>query len=149
MPVLLSERRELVELSKNCSGILIISTRLAGDSKGGISGVAPFLIYQESNVIVRAIRDYLRQDIGEVLVDNEEVFTKVKDLVQQVMPSYDSKVRLYQDETPLFNRLIEGQIESAFQREVRLLSGGAIVIDPTEALVSIDINLPGNQRRRY
>ena len=109
--------------------------------KAALSGVAPFLIYQESNVIVRAIRDYLRQDIGEVLVDNEEVFTKVKDLVQQVMPSYDSKVRLYQDETPLFNRFqIEGQIESAFQREVRLPSGGAIVIDPTEALVSIDIN---------
>ena len=109
--------------------------------KAALSGVAPFLIYQESNVIVRAIRDYLRQDIGEVLVDNEEVFTKVKDLVQQVMPSYDSKVKLYQDETPLFNRFqIEGQIESAFQREVRLPSGGAIVIDPTEALVSIDIN---------
>ena len=109
--------------------------------KAALSGVAPFLIYQESNVIVRAIRDYLRQDIGEVLVDNEEVFTKVKDLVQQVMPSYDNKVKLYQDETPLFNRFqIEGQIESAFQREVRLPSGGAIVIDPTEALVSIDIN---------
>jgi ribonuclease E len=109
--------------------------------KAALSGVAPFLIYQESNVIVRAIRDYLRQDIGEVLVDNEEVFKKVKDLVQQVMPSYDNKVKLYQDETPLFNRFqIEGQIESAFQREVRLPSGGAIVIDPTEALVSIDIN---------
>ena len=67
--------------------------------KAALSGVAPFLIYQESNVIVRAIRDYLRQDIGEVLVDNEEVFTKVKDLVQQVMPSYDNKVKLYQDET--------------------------------------------------
>ena len=109
--------------------------------KAALSGVAPFLIYQESNVIVRAIRDYLRQDIGEVLVDNDEVFKKVKDLIQQVMPSYDSKVKLYQDETPLFNRFqIEGQIESAFQREVRLPSGGAIVIDPTEALVSIDIN---------
>jgi len=109
--------------------------------KAALSGVAPFLIYQESNVIVRAIRDYLRQDIGEVLVDNEQVFEKVKDLVQQVMPSYDNKIKLYQDETPLFNRFqIEGQIESAFQREVRLPSGGAIVIDPTEALVSIDIN---------
>ena len=109
--------------------------------KAALSGVAPFLIYQESNVIVRAIRDYLRQDIGEVLVDNEQVFEKAKDLIQQVMPSYGSKVKLYQDETPLFNRFqIEGQIESAFQREVRLPSGGAIVIDPTEALVSIDIN---------
>jgi ribonuclease E len=109
--------------------------------KAALSGVAPFLIYQESNVIVRAIRDHLRQDIGEVLVDNEQVFEKAKDLIQQVMPSYGSKVKLYQDETPLFNRFqIEGQIESAFQREVRLPSGGAIVIDPTEALVSIDIN---------
>lgn len=109
--------------------------------KAALSGVAPFLIYQESNVIVRAIRDHLRADIGEVLVDNTEVFEKVKDLVQQVMPSFSYKIKLYQDETPLFNRFqIEGQIESAFQREVRLPSGGAIVIDPTEALVSIDIN---------
>ena len=109
--------------------------------QAALSGVAPFLIYQESNVIVRAIRDYLRQDIGEVLVDSELVFEKVKDLVQQVMPSYGSKIKRYQDETPLFNRFqIEGQIESAFQREVRLPSGGSIVIDPTEALVSIDIN---------
>ena len=109
--------------------------------QAALSGVAPFLIYQESNVIVRAIRDYLRQDIGEVLVDSEQVFEKVKDLVQQVMPSYGSKIKRYQDETPLFNRFqIEGQIESAFQREVRLPSGGSIVIDPTEALVSIDIN---------
>lgn len=109
--------------------------------KAALSGVAPFLIYQESNVIVRAIRDHLRQDIGEVLVDSGEVFDKVKDLIQQVMPSFGNKVKLYQDETPMFNRFqIEGQIESAFQREVRLPSGGAIVIDPTEALVSIDIN---------
>ena len=109
--------------------------------KAALSGVAPFLIYQESNVIVRAIRDHLRQDIGEVLVDNVQVFEKAKDLVQQFMPSYGNKVKLYQDETPLFNRFqVEGQIESAFQREVRLPSGGAIVIDPTEALVSIDIN---------
>ena len=109
--------------------------------KAALSGVAPFLIYQESNVIVRAIRDHLRQDIGEVLVDNVQVFENAKELVRQVMPSYANKVKLYDDETPLFNRFqVEGQIESAFQREVRLPSGGAIVIDPTEALVSIDIN---------
>jgi ribonuclease E len=109
--------------------------------KAALSGVAPFLIYQESNVIVRAIRDHLRSDIGEVLVDNAEVFKTAHELVEQVMPSFASKVKLYEDETPLFNRFqIEGQIESAFQREVRLPSGGAIVIDPTEALVSIDIN---------
>ena len=109
--------------------------------KAALSGVAPFLIYQESNVIVRAIRDHLRSDIGEVLVDNPEVFKTAQELVEQVMPSFATKVKLYEDETPLFNRFqIEGQIESAFQREVRLPSGGAIVIDPTEALVSIDIN---------
>lgn len=102
---------------------------------------APFLIYQESNVIIRAMRDYLRQDIGEVLIDEEKVYQDVLNFVQQVMPSYHNKIKLYQQETPLFNRFqIESQIETAFQREVILPSGGAIVIDPTEALVSIDIN---------
>ncbi|MFT7184665.1 MAG: ribonuclease E [Pseudohongiellaceae bacterium] len=102
---------------------------------------APFLIYQESNVIIRAIRDYLRQDIGEVLVDAPLIFEDVLNFVRSVMPAYESKIRLYQDETPLFNRYqIESQIETAFQREVTLPSGGSIVIDPTEALVSIDIN---------
>ncbi|MCW9051809.1 MAG: ribonuclease E [Motiliproteus sp.] len=102
---------------------------------------SPVLIYQESNVIIRAIRDYLRQDIGEVLIDNEEVQQEALSFIQHVMPGYESKVKLYQDETPLFNRFqIESQIETAFQREVRLPSGGSIVIDPTEALVSIDIN---------
>lgn len=102
---------------------------------------APFLIYQESNVIIRAIRDYLRQDIGEVLVDAPEVFEDVLNFVRAVMPAYESKIKLYQDETPLFSRYqIEAQIETAFQREVKLPSGGSIVIDPTEALVSIDIN---------
>jgi ribonuclease E len=102
---------------------------------------APFLIYQESNVIIRAIRDYLRQDIGEVLVDAPLVFEDVLNFVRSVMPAYESKIKLYQDETPLFSRYqIEAQIETAFQREVKLPSGGSIVIDPTEALVSIDIN---------
>lgn len=102
---------------------------------------APFLIYQESNVIIRAIRDYLRQDIGEVLVDAPLVFEDVLNFVRAVMPAYESKIKLYQDETPLFSRYqIEAQIETAFQREVKLPSGGSIVIDPTEALVSIDIN---------
>jgi ribonuclease E len=102
---------------------------------------APFLIYQESNVIIRAIRDYLRQDIGEVLVDAPLVYEDVLNFVRAVMPAYESKIKLYQDETPLFSRYqIEAQIETAFQREVKLPSGGSIVIDPTEALVSIDIN---------
>lgn len=102
---------------------------------------APFLIYQESNVIVRAIRDYLRQDIGEVLIDTVDAQDEALNFIRQVMPQYASKVKLYEDSVPLFNRFqIESQIESAFQREVKLPSGGALVIDPTEALVSIDIN---------
>ncbi|GGX51806.1 ribonuclease E [Saccharospirillum salsuginis] len=102
---------------------------------------APFLILQESNVILRAIRDYLRQDIGEVLIDSKDAYNYALDFVQKVMPNYQSKLKLYEDPVPLFNRYqIESQIESAFQREVKLPSGGSIVIDPTEALVSIDIN---------
>lgn len=102
---------------------------------------APFLVYQESNIIIRAIRDYFRQDIGEVLIDDAEVYQNAIDFMQQVMPHTLHKVKHYQDHVPLFSRFqIESQIESAFQREVRLPSGGAIVIDHTEALISIDIN---------
>lgn len=105
------------------------------------SGPAPFLIYQESNVIIRTIRDYLRQDIGEVLIDTVDAYEEALNFISQVIPQYKHKVKLYQDAVPLFNRYqIESQIETAFQREVRLPSGGSIVIDPTEALVSIDIN---------
>ena len=100
-----------------------------------------FLIYQESNVIIRAIRDYLRQDIGEVLIDSETVKEEALNFISQVMPQYASKVKFYEDSVPLFNRFqIESQIETAFEREVKLPSGGSIVIDHTEALVSIDIN---------
>ena len=102
---------------------------------------APFLIYQEGNVIIRALRDYFRNDIGEILIDNPDVYKTAEDFVKQVMPQNARKLKLYQDTVPLFNRFqIEGQIESAFQREVSLPSGGAIVIDHTEALISIDIN---------
>ncbi|MFT7409616.1 MAG: ribonuclease E [Oleispira sp.] len=102
---------------------------------------APCLLLQESNVVIRAIRDYLRQDIGEVLIDNQSAYDEAIGFVQQVMPQYESKFKLYEDKVPLFNRYqIESQIETAFQREVKLPSGGSIVIDPTEALVSIDIN---------
>jgi ribonuclease E len=102
---------------------------------------APSFLFQESNVIIRAIRDYLRQDVGEVIVDNKEAYDLVSGFIQQVMPNYRSKVKLYQDDIPLFNRYqIESQIETAFEREVKLPSGGSIVIDVTEALVSIDIN---------
>ncbi len=102
---------------------------------------APFLIYQESNVIIRAIRDYLRKDIGEVLIVSKKVYDEAQGFVQQVMQDFQHKIKLYDDETPLFSRFqIESQIETAFEREVKLPSGGSIVIDPTEALVSIDIN---------
>jgi len=109
--------------------------------EASLDRAAPFLIYQESNVIIRAIRDYLRQDIGEVLVDSVEAQEEALSFIRQVMPQYASKIKLYEDSVPLFNRFqIESQIETAFQREVKLPSGGSIVIDPTEALVSIDIN---------
>lgn len=102
---------------------------------------APFLIYQESNVIIRSIRDYLRADIGEIVIDDAAVHAEACEFIQQVMPQYLNKMRLYQDEVPLFTRYqIETQIETVFQREVQLPSGGAIVIDHTEALTSIDIN---------
>nr|WP_260999386.1 ribonuclease E [Thalassolituus hydrocarboniclasticus] len=102
---------------------------------------APCLLLQESNVIIRAIRDYLRQDVGEVLIDTDAAYEEALGFVQQVMPHYQNKFKRYTDAVPLFNRYqIESQIESAFQREVKLPSGGSIVIDPTEALVSIDIN---------
>ncbi len=102
---------------------------------------APFLIYQESDVITRAIRDYLRDDIGEIQLDTQEAFDQACQFVDQVMPNFRNRLKLYESDVPLFNRYqIEGQIESAFNREVRLPSGGSVVIDPTEALVSIDIN---------
>ncbi len=102
---------------------------------------APCLLLQESNVVIRAIRDYLRQDIGEVLIDDKTVFEEALSFVQHVMPQYENKIKLYEDSTPLFSRYqIEAQIETAFQREVKLPSGGSIVIDTTEALISIDIN---------
>ncbi|WKE67399.1 ribonuclease E [Gallaecimonas kandeliae] len=102
---------------------------------------APFLIHQESNVIVRAIRDYLRRDVGEIVIDHARVFEEVKNHIQTMRPDFLSRVKHYKGEIPLFNYYqIESQIESAFQREVRLPSGGSIVIDSTEALTAIDIN---------
>ncbi|RUT65276.1 ribonuclease E [Morganella morganii] len=103
---------------------------------------APFLIHQESNVIVRAFRDYLRPDIGEILIDNPKILELARKHITAIgRADFASKIKLYQGEVPLFSHYqIESQIESAFQREVRLPSGGAIVIDTTEALTAIDIN---------
>jgi len=110
------------------------------DTEAKISS-APLLIYRESNIIIRAIRDYFRKDISDILIDNPDVFKQAQDFMAQVMPHNLSKVKQYIDPIPLFSRYqIESQIESAFQREVSLPSGGSIVIDHTEALVSIDIN---------
>lgn len=100
-----------------------------------------FLIYQEGSLVIRAIRDYFSADIGEILIDTADVHEQAVQFMNHVMPANVSRVKLYQDEVPLFSRFqIEHQIESAFSREVRLPSGGAIVIDHTEALVSVDVN---------
>ena len=102
---------------------------------------APFLIYRESNIIIRTLRDHMDDSINEILVDNEEVYNMASEFLNFSMPQQKDKLKLYSDKTPLFNKYqIENQIESAFSREVSLPSGGSIVIDHTEALISIDIN---------
>lgn len=106
-----------------------------------VEGPSPFLIYRESNAVVRALRDYLTNDIGEILIDDEPTFNEAKEFVEQVMPHNLRKLKHYSDSVPLFTRYqIESQIESAFAHSVSLPSGGSLVIDHTEALVSIDIN---------
>ena len=130
--------RSTEELQWDCDYLIALWDAV---SKAAAERAASFLIYQESNLVVRAIRDYLRADIGEILVDNPEVHERMKKFVQQVTPQSLEKLKLYQDEVPLFSRFqIEHQIESAFSREVRLPSGGAVVFDKTEALVTIDVN---------
>jgi ribonuclease E len=101
----------------------------------------PFLIYLESSLVIRAIRDYFQPDVGEILIDTEEIYEQARAFMQTVMPGNVSKVKLYRDDVPLFSRFqIEHQIENAYSRQVALPSGGAIVIDHTEALVAIDVN---------
>jgi len=114
---------------------------------GAIEGAAhthegkPFLIYLESSLVIRAIRDYFQPDIGEILIDTEEIYEQARAFMQTVMPANVGKVKLYRDDVPLFSRFqIEHQIESAYSRHVTLPSGGAIVIDHTEALVAVDVN---------
>ncbi|MDH3401098.1 MAG: Rne/Rng family ribonuclease, partial [Chromatiales bacterium] len=102
---------------------------------------SPVLIYQESNAILRALRDHLSNDVGEILIDDPETFKEATEFMERVMPQNLRKLKLYDDPTPLFTRFqVESQIESAFSRTVSLPSGGSIVIDHTEAMVSIDIN---------
>ena len=110
-------------------------------AQAALSKPAPFLIYQESRLIIRALRDYLRNDIGEILVDTEEMYQDARQFMEQVMPQTLRKLKHYTDDIPLFNRFqIESQIENAYERTIRLPSGGALVIDQTEALTAIDVN---------
>ncbi|MGH8086344.1 MAG: Rne/Rng family ribonuclease [Lysobacter sp.] len=110
-------------------------------AEAALTKPAPFLIYQESRLIIRALRDYMRPDIGEILVDTDEMYAEARDFVEQVMPHNLRKLKHYTDDVPLFNRFqIESQIENAYEREVRLPSGGALVIDQTEALTAVDVN---------
>lgn len=109
--------------------------------KAAVERPASYLIYQEGNAVIRALRDHLRKDIDEILIDHQDVYEDVVNHLKLIRPDFVNRVKIYKDATPLFTRFqIESQIESAFQREVRLPSGGAIIIDHTEALVSIDIN---------
>ncbi|MEM7053773.1 MAG: Rne/Rng family ribonuclease [Pseudomonadota bacterium] len=130
--------RELEDLQWDLNYLLQLWNAIG---EAALSRRGPFLIYQESNVIIRALRDNLREDIGEILIDSAHVFEDARDFMQQVMPHNLRKLKHYNETTPLFSRFqIESKIESAFAREVHLPSGGAVVIDHTEALLSIDIN---------
>ena len=123
-----------------------MGSRLPAQAVGAVETAAnersgPFLVYQESNVIIRAIRDYFDKDVNEILIDDEKVYGQARDFIAQVMPESAGRVRHYDGRVPLFSRFqIESQIESAFSHSVRLPSGGSLVIDHTEALVSIDVN---------
>ena len=111
------------------------------DDSGKLKNPAPFLIYLESSLVIRAIRDYFQPDIGEVLIDTDDIFEQARHFMASVMPGNVNRIKRYRDEVPLFSRFqIEHQIESAYSRQVELPSGGAIVIDHTEALVAVDVN---------
>ncbi|MEO8418894.1 MAG: Rne/Rng family ribonuclease, partial [Methylophilaceae bacterium] len=130
--------RNLEELQWDLSYLLQLWTAIEGAST---MQSGPFLIYQEGSLVIRAIRDYFQPDIGEILIDTPDIHEQAIQFMDHVMPGNVPRVKLYQDEIPLFSRFqIEHQIETAFSREVRLPSGGAIVIDHTEALVSVDVN---------
>ncbi|WP_374248588.1 Rne/Rng family ribonuclease [Thermomonas sp.] len=130
--------RDAEELQWDLDYLLSIWRAIA---EAALSKPAPFLIYQESRLIVRALRDYMRSDVGEILVDTPEMYAEALEFVEQVMPHNKRKLKHYTDDTPLFNRFqIESQIENAYERTIRLPSGGALVIDQTEALTAIDVN---------
>ena len=130
--------RSLAELQWDLDHLVELWNAIDAASTGR---AAPFLIYQENNVVARVIRDYFRDDIGEILIDDEATYEEARSLMQQLMPQSLPRLKLYQDKVPLFTRYqIEHQIETAHRREVPLRSGGALVIDHTEALTAIDIN---------
>ena len=130
--------RSLAELQWDLDHLVELWSAIDAASTGR---AAPYLIYQENNVVARVIRDYFRDDIGEVLIDDEATYEEARSLMQQLMPQSLSRLKLYQDKVPLFTRYqIEHQIETAHRREVPLRSGGALVVDHTEALTAIDIN---------
>ena len=104
--------------------------------EAGSKNAAPFLIYRESNIVVRALRDNFRGEIGEIVVDEQSTYDQAQDFISMYMPQNQRKLKMYSDDVPLFNRYqIESQIESAFRREVRLPSGGSLVIDHTDCLL--------------
>src|SRR5437879_6908761 len=120
---------------------IVEATEPARDSDGKLLNPAPFLIYQEGSLVIRAIRDYFQPDIGEILIDTDPIFEQTMAFMSNVMPDNVGRVKRYRDDVPLFSRFqIEHQIETAYSRQVSLPSGGAVVIDHTEALVSIDVN---------
>ena len=130
--------RDAEELQWDLDYLLSVWRAIA---EAALKKTSPFLIYQESRLIIRALRDYMRADIGEILVDTPEMYEEAKEFVEQVMPHNLRKLKHYTDDTPLFNRFqIESQIENAYERSVRLPSGGSLVIDQTEALTAVDVN---------
>ena len=130
--------RDAEELQWDLDYLLSVWRAIA---EAALKRTSPFLIYQESRLIIRALRDYMRADIGEILVDTPEMYEEAKEFVEQVMPHNLRKLKHYTDDTPLFNRFqIESQIENAYERSVRLPSGGSLVIDQTEALTAVDVN---------
>ena len=130
--------RSAPELQWDLNYLLKLWTAIDGAAKGGKGA---FLIYQESSLVIRAIRDYFNADIGDILIDTDDVYEQAQQFMAHVMPEHAARVKRYRDDAPLFSRFqIEHQIESAYARTVQLPSGGAIVIDHTEALVSVDVN---------
>ncbi len=130
--------RDAPELQWDLNYLLKLWTAIDGAAKGAKGA---FLIYQESSLVIRAIRDYFNHDIGDILIDTDDVYEQAQQFMAHVMPEHADRVKRYRDDAPLFSRFqIEHQIETAYARTVTLPSGGAIVIDHTEALVSIDVN---------